>query len=128
MSLVLTIKKEEARFTRDVDKGDFAIDCSCGGNGSVLRDGRGEEQITAKSSESKQHTFYVSDGGFLRMLLKLKQNNTEPLTIVCNHCSREFPITFGSYMKLIDKMIEENREYILSRDRGSFGFLNQKAN
>ena len=118
---ILELKTKNATFIIDDRSlwGHFAIDCSCGGkdgkyNGSHYKNAgeileRQTRRYQPLYGNKLEHTFYLNEIFFLPKLHS--QHQRKPVIIVCNDCSREFPFTHESYLKLRGRI---KRQYLRS--------------
>jgi len=119
---VLELETPEAKYINDM-VGDchFAIDCACGGSdgrysGSHYKNAdeparKMTNRYVPRREISQDHTFLLNQSWFTLILeAHVEDNHGEPLIIVCDDCTREFPFTLKSYWDLHERMmIEYNR-------------------
>jgi hypothetical protein len=112
------LKKPEAEYY--LDKGHFAIDCSCRGKNGEYSGSRfknpnreiGNMQYTYQANsrpsraEQKKHTFYMRSF-YLEIILQCAIDAGEKgIIIVCDDCGREFPL--DSFKDLKEEIFKDD--------------------
>ena len=116
------IDTPKATYLLIVERGyHFAIDCACKGTEGIYHGSRYKKATTleqktlersnndhARMKYQQEHTFYMNDA----LLSATIENHDlrfaqQPLIIICNDCSQEFPFTPASYTTLIEQLSKQ---------------------